>query len=174
MTGDVNARPCEHASWQFPLHVQGPCFWNSCNISYSNKMPLDRAMDMVHSSKSKDQSLAFVNDHWCHPVFSQRQNKMRIWAPYIRTEITTSYLKWLGRRKTHASLYVTINLMHSIHSIKRPCPNKHPLSNSQHAKSLILQGDWCKLIQLWEWMWHDCLGRVETTEKVPELLYSHV
>ena len=48
------------------LSVQGLCFWNSRNISFSSKKPLDRAV--VHSSKSKDQPLALVHKHWCHQV----------------------------------------------------------------------------------------------------------
>ena len=80
MTNDINARRCAHASWQFLLvfawqsawtswFVQGPCFWHSLDISYSSKKPLDSAV--VHSSKSKDHSLTFVNKHWCHPVCSR-------------------------------------------------------------------------------------------------------
>ena len=49
--------------------IMVPCFWNSRNISYSSKKPLDSAS--VCLSQSKDQSLAFVDKHWCHPVYSQ-------------------------------------------------------------------------------------------------------
>ena len=50
------------------MFVQGPCLSNSHNISYSSKTQLDSAM--VHSSKSKDQSFAFVDEHSCHPVYT--------------------------------------------------------------------------------------------------------
>ena len=58
------ARRCVCASW----FVQGPCFWNSRNISYtsSSKKPLDIAV--VHSS----QSIPFLHlcCHCCHPVYT--------------------------------------------------------------------------------------------------------
>ena len=70
VAGDVNTRRCAHTSWQFPLFfarwcackswfVQVLCLWNSHSISYSSKKPLDSTVD--HLSKSKDQSLVFVD-----------------------------------------------------------------------------------------------------------------
>ena len=47
-------------------HGKGQCFWNSCNILFRSKKPSDSAV--VHSSKSKDQSIAIVDKHWCHPI----------------------------------------------------------------------------------------------------------
>ena len=53
VTGDVNTQQCAHASWHFLLFfawwcpctswfVQGPCFWNSRNISYSGSARFHR------------------------------------------------------------------------------------------------------------------------------------
>ena len=44
-------------------------------IHISSKKPLDNAV--VHSSKSKDQSLAFVDRHWCHPLLFLKKKKKK-------------------------------------------------------------------------------------------------
>ena len=86
VTGKVSAQQSAQASWQFLLFfarrcactlwfVPGPCFWNSCNMSYSCKKPLDSAV--VHSSKSKDHSPAFVDKHWYHPVYKSDVTRSR-------------------------------------------------------------------------------------------------
>ena len=41
--------------------------WNSQNISNSSK---NSGSAVVHSSKSKDQSFAFVDKHWCHSIYT--------------------------------------------------------------------------------------------------------
>ena len=83
--GDVKAWRCAHTSWQFLFtswFVQGVCFWNARNISYSSKKLLDSAV--VHSSKSKDQSFGFVIDkHWCHPVYTHPDTSDQLCRSHI-------------------------------------------------------------------------------------------